>query len=232
MIPVSRSGSSSSSFYMDQIQDSDIEFEKQLLKDPYDLKTWLAYIDHKKNETGGNLTEISVKQGTFSVLRRATNSLYGSYKLWNLYLTYRLQLIDEQIGRTNQDSNSISNSISNTNSNDIISVNFDLINDTVQEFQRAELTMNKYPKFWELYLNFIVKYKGIIKIEFILEKFDTCFQRLTILQHEIIWPIYLLFADQIEGEIAFEIWFRFFEFKSNVYKYIISLLNIYQIQMN
>ncbi|OUM53969.1 hypothetical protein BVG19_g3307 [[Candida] boidinii] len=221
MIPVSKSGSSSSSFYLDQIQDSDIEFEKKLLKDPYDLKTWLAYIDHKQNETAGNLTEIALKQGTFSVLRRATNSLYGSYKLWNLYLTYRLQLIDEKIERTNQNSNSISNSISNTNSNDIISVNFDLINDTVQEFNRAELTMNKYPKFWELFLNFIVKYKGIIKIEFILEKFDTCFQRLTILQHEIIWPIYLLFADQIEGEIAFEIWFRFFEFKSNVYKYIV-----------
>lgn len=214
MIPDSKSGSSSSSsFYLDQIHDSDIQFEKQLLKDPYDLKSWLAYIDHKQNETGNNLTDVALKQGTFSVLRRATNSLYGSYKLWNLYLTYRLQLIDEQIEKTNLDSNS--------NSNDLININFDLINDTVQEFKRAELTMNKYPKFWELYLNFIIKYKGIITIQFILEQFDTCFQRLTILQHEIIWPIYLNFADQIEGEIAFEIWFRFFEFKSNVYKYVV-----------
>ncbi|KAJ1740184.1 pre-mRNA-splicing factor syf1 [Coemansia sp. RSA 1085] len=65
------------------ISDADLAFEEEVLRNPYKLKGWLLYLDHK-NTTPQALTII---------YERALKSLPGSYKLWRNYLLHRTSLM-------------------------------------------------------------------------------------------------------------------------------------------
>lgn len=55
-------------------------YEEELLRSPFSLRTWIRYIDHKRN---GSFSELCF------VFERALKELPGSYKLWKQYLDFR-----------------------------------------------------------------------------------------------------------------------------------------------
>ncbi|CAJ0634421.1 7063_t:CDS:10 [Entrophospora sp. SA101] len=71
-------------YYM--IEEIDIPFEEEILRNPYTLKSWLRYIDHK--------SEQPLPQQIF-VYERALKELPGSYKLWKRYLDLRISNVKE-----------------------------------------------------------------------------------------------------------------------------------------
>ncbi|KAI8388606.1 uncharacterized protein BYT42DRAFT_240737 [Radiomyces spectabilis] len=62
------------------INEHDIPYEEELLRNPYSLRSWLRYTDHKRN---GPFSEMCL------VFERALKVLPGSYKLWKAYLDVR-----------------------------------------------------------------------------------------------------------------------------------------------
>ncbi|KAJ2122168.1 pre-mRNA-splicing factor syf1 [Coemansia sp. RSA 720] len=62
------------------ISESDLAFEEEVLRNPYKLKGWLRYLDHKRDSP---VRTVSV------IYERALRSLPGSYKLWHMYLGHR-----------------------------------------------------------------------------------------------------------------------------------------------
>ncbi|KAI9495026.1 pre-mRNA splicing factor syf-1 [Zychaea mexicana] len=62
------------------ISQFDIPYEEELLRNPFSLRSWLRYIDHKRTGT--------VQEQSF-IYERAIRELPGSYKLWKKYLDLR-----------------------------------------------------------------------------------------------------------------------------------------------
>ncbi|OQV15649.1 Pre-mRNA-splicing factor SYF1 [Hypsibius exemplaris] len=63
------------------IETGDLPFEEECLRNPYDLRAWQRYIEHKRK--AGNLSLVAVLH------ERALKQLPGSYKLWYNYLRFR-----------------------------------------------------------------------------------------------------------------------------------------------
>ncbi|VDK24783.1 unnamed protein product [Anisakis simplex] len=57
------------------LEDEDIGFEENILRNPYSLRCWVRYIEHKK-KCKAPLKQINM------VYERALKELPGSYKLW------------------------------------------------------------------------------------------------------------------------------------------------------
>eukprot|EP00771_Trimastix_marina_P000533 gnl/Trimastix_PCT/1553.p1 GENE.gnl/Trimastix_PCT/1553~~gnl/Trimastix_PCT/1553.p1 ORF type:complete len:878 (-),score=280.43 gnl/Trimastix_PCT/1553:33-2603(-) len=76
----------------------EISFEEAVLRDPYNLKNWILYLETKRE------APYAVRQMMFE---RALQNLPGSYKLWRLYLTEARQqlanvpLIDRRFAQVN-----------------------------------------------------------------------------------------------------------------------------------
>ncbi|KAJ8956855.1 hypothetical protein NQ318_014270, partial [Aromia moschata] len=64
--------------------DEDLPYEEEILRNPYSVKHWLRYIDHKKT---------APKHGVNIIYERALKELPGSYKLWYNYLRTRRKQI-------------------------------------------------------------------------------------------------------------------------------------------
>ena len=62
----------------------DIPYEEDVLRNRYNLKAWLRYLDFKgtSNHRARNL-----------LFERAIHELPGSYKLWHRYLTERIEQV-------------------------------------------------------------------------------------------------------------------------------------------
>ncbi|CAI4225477.1 unnamed protein product [Auanema sp. JU1783] len=71
------------------IQDEDLPYEEDILKNPCSLRSWQRYIDHKKK------TKAHWKQ-TCQVYERALKIFERSYKLWYQYLRYRRRIINHK----------------------------------------------------------------------------------------------------------------------------------------
>ncbi|VDK82039.1 unnamed protein product, partial [Onchocerca ochengi] len=70
-------------------EEEDIGFEEDILKNPFSLRSWLRYIEHKKK------CKAPSKQINL-VYERALKELPGSYKLWYNYLRFRRkQVVDK-----------------------------------------------------------------------------------------------------------------------------------------
>ncbi|KAI9500863.1 hypothetical protein BX070DRAFT_228983 [Coemansia spiralis] len=69
------------------IADEDLQFEDELQREPYKLKGWLRYIEHKN---GGQSRTLSI------IYERALRNLPRSYKLWAKYLEHRTR----DVGKT------------------------------------------------------------------------------------------------------------------------------------
>lgn len=160
------------------IADSDLPFEYELIEDS-SLNNWLRYYWSKD-------TLID----KLFVLQRACYSLPRSYKLWNLYLSHYLELI--------QDLNPIE-----------YNEYFLRLNN---EFEKCLELLNKMPMIWVKYLNFLMKQPDVSLIR---RKFNQALRNLPVTQHNKIWPLYLIFADEIKGKIGSQIYLRYLTFNPN-----------------
>jgi pre-mRNA-splicing factor SYF1 len=65
--------------------EEDIPYEEDLIRNPHAIRSWLRYIEHKKNAPNSH---------AFFVYERAIKALPGSYKLWKAYLDLRCRSIE------------------------------------------------------------------------------------------------------------------------------------------
>lgn len=63
-----------------EIDDSDVPYEEEVLRNSYNVKSWMRYIDHKAN---------GPKIPLYMVYERALKELPCSYKIWYKYLCLR-----------------------------------------------------------------------------------------------------------------------------------------------
>lgn len=62
----------------------DKRYEEELIRNPYNIKTWLSYIDSKKSDKC---------TARYRIYERALQYLPRSYKLWHMYLLDRTHKI-------------------------------------------------------------------------------------------------------------------------------------------
>ena len=63
-----------------EIDDSDVPYEEEVLRNSYNVKSWMRYIEHKSN---------GPKIPMYMVYERALKELPCSYKIWYKYLCLR-----------------------------------------------------------------------------------------------------------------------------------------------
>lgn len=146
-------------------------YEEELLKNPYNVKTWLEYLesipicdDHSQIMPGA-------RRRRQVVYERALRVLPGSYKLWHKYLMERKQHL--HLGRYTLDS-PLYRALNNT-------------------FERALISMYKMPVIWLEYLESLVSQGFITKAR---RAFDRALMALPVTQHDRIWVLYLKFVSQ------------------------------------
>lgn len=75
-------------------------------------------------------------------------------------------------------------------------------------FERALILLNKMPRIWELYLNFLTKQP---LVTFTRRTFDRALRALPLTQHNRIWSIYRPFVNSTAGETAVKAWRRYMQ---------------------
>ncbi|XP_077986681.1 pre-mRNA-splicing factor SYF1-like [Glandiceps talaboti] len=65
-------------------EEDDLPYEEEILRNPYSVKCWLRYVEHKGVGPGRHVNV---------VFERALKELPGSYKLWYNYLKHRRRLV-------------------------------------------------------------------------------------------------------------------------------------------
>lgn len=74
---------------MSLFDEEDIVYEEECLRNAYNLKTWLRYIDHKR-KSSNEWTRV------YLIYERALKQLSGSYKLWYSYLQLRREHLKDK----------------------------------------------------------------------------------------------------------------------------------------
>jgi len=109
-----------------------------------------------------------------------------SYKLWKMYLEFRIKHL--------------------RNKNPAVhSPEFAKVNAL---FERALILLNKMPRIWEMYLSFLMKQPLITATR---RTFDRALRALPITQHNRIWALYRPFANSASGDTAIRIWRRYMQ---------------------
>ncbi|KAI9679250.1 MAG: pre-mRNA-splicing factor syf1 [Caeruleum heppii] len=160
------------------ISDEDAVYEQDVLRDPYSIKPWLAYTAVKNRH--GSLLEQAY------VLERACSALPRSYKLWKAYLDLRVKHL--------RGVNSAVHAMEYAKVNTL--------------FERAIILLNKMPRIWESYLQFLMQQPLVTYTRRI---FDRALRALPITQHNRIWALYRPFATSAAGETAVKIWRRYMQ---------------------
>ncbi|KAJ2891690.1 pre-mRNA-splicing factor syf1, partial [Coemansia aciculifera] len=164
------------------IADDDLRFEEEVLREPYKLKGWQRYIEHKQGGGGGN----SQSQRSLTVVfERAVKRLPGSYKLWKQYLEHRLEVLK--------------NKNSATASEDY--------RRTGLCFERALLLLHKMPVIWQMYAGLMARQADVTAARRV---FDRALRALPLTQHRRqVWPAYLRFARRVGGLTAERVYARY-----------------------
>ncbi|ODQ63751.1 hypothetical protein NADFUDRAFT_53404 [Nadsonia fulvescens var. elongata DSM 6958] len=158
------------------INDSDIPFELEVIKNPYELRVWMRYIRHKSKRP---LLERVV------VYERACKTFGRSYKLWKQYLDLRVSCVKGLNVHAFRSE-------------------YEAVNDC---FQRALVLLNKMPRIWSDYLDFLVLQRA--SVSYTRQAFNMALQALPLTQHDHIWPQFLAFADQAGGLTQIHVWKRY-----------------------
>lgn len=75
-------------------------------------------------------------------------------------------------------------------------------------FERALILLNKMPRIWEMYLDFLMQQPLVTNVR---RTFDRCLRALPITQHNRIWALYLPFANAASGDTAVKVWRRYMQ---------------------
>ncbi|KAF3400698.1 Pre-mRNA-splicing factor syf1 [Talaromyces pinophilus] len=176
------------------ISSEDTIYEQDLLRDPGSIKPWLSYIEYKRQN--GTLYEQSF------VMERACKQLPRSYKLWKMYLEFR---INHLRGRNPA----------------IHRAEYQKVNAL---FERALVLLNKMPRIWEMFLSFLLKQP---LVTYTRRSFDRALRALPITQHSRIWKLYKAFAYSVSGSTAVQIWRRYMQVRpENAEDYIELLVEL------
>jgi pre-mRNA-splicing factor SYF1 len=160
------------------ISSEDTIYEQDILRNPGNVKPWLSYIDHKMRN--GTILEQAFVQ------ERACIILPRSYKLWKMYLDFRIKhLLRKNPVRYKAEFNKL-NAL----------------------FERAVVLLNKMPVIWEMYLSFLLRQPLVTQTR---RTFDRALRALPITQHSRIWRLYLSFASFPGGDTAVKIWTRYMQ---------------------
>jgi pre-mRNA-splicing factor SYF1 len=163
-------------FYL--ISSDDTIYEQDILRNPGSVKPWLTYIDHKMRN--GTIHEQAFVQ------ERACIMLPRSYKLWKLYLDFRVKHMSGKNAVTHK-------------------TDFNKVNAL---FERAVVLLNKMPVIWEMYLSFLLRQPRVTRTR---RTFDRALRALPITQHNRIWRLYKSFANSAGGNTAVKIWTRYMQ---------------------
>merc|ERR1712151_1090742 len=87
------------------IDDTDIPFEEDIVRNPYNVKSWIRFLDHKasqvrnvkpkkfdlalSHEESCKIPLTKAERQLNMIYERSVKELPGSYKLWRAYLTER-----------------------------------------------------------------------------------------------------------------------------------------------
>lgn len=75
-------------------------------------------------------------------------------------------------------------------------------------FERALILLNKMPRVWEMYLDFLKRQPLVTRTR---QTFDRALRALPITQHNRIWALFRGFADLASGETSIRIWRRYIQ---------------------
>ncbi|KAK9459524.1 uncharacterized protein V1516DRAFT_655256 [Lipomyces oligophaga] len=161
------------------ISDADLSFEQDVLRYPFQLNPWIKYIDYKSTS--------AVHERVF-IFERACRDLGRSYKLWKMYLDFRVQCLAGVCPAKYADE-------------------YEKVNEC---FERALLMLAKMPRLWIMYLEFL---KTQTHITATRRVFDQALRALPVSQHDRIWPLYLEFARAVQGPTAAAIYKRYVQYR-------------------
>ncbi|KAG6176732.1 Pre-mRNA-splicing factor syf1 [Claviceps purpurea] len=160
------------------VSNEDFIYEQDVARNPVSVKPWLIYIEFKLRH--GNIFEQNL------VMARACAQLPRSYKLWMKYLSFRTAHVAKLNAAT-------------------YAPEYDKVNAL---FERALILLNKMPRIWNLYLQFLMKQPAITSVR---RTFDRALRALPITQHHRIWRPLLSFANASSGDTAVKIWRRYMQ---------------------
>ena len=158
------------------IANEDGIYEQDILRDSGSIRPWLTYIDSKMRN--GTIHEQAFVQ------ERACIQLPRSYKLWKMYLDFRVKHLRKR------------NPVK-------YKAEFNKVNAL---FERALILLNKMPVIWEMYLIFLLRQPSVTKTR---RTFDRALRALPVTQHNRIWKLYKSFANSAGGETAVKVWSRY-----------------------
>jgi pre-mRNA-splicing factor SYF1 len=161
-------------FYL--IANEDSLYESDILRNPASVRPWLTYIDYKMRN--GTLHEQAF------VMERACAHLPRSYKLWRMYLNFRVKHLRKKNAVRFRSEFSKVNAL----------------------FEKALILLNKMPVVWEMYLTFLLRQPAVTRTR---RTFDRALRALPVTQHNRIWKLYKAFADSASGETAVKVWARY-----------------------
>ncbi|CAN9309237.1 unnamed protein product [Alternaria alternata] len=160
------------------ITDQDVAYEQDIQRNAGSVKPWLDYYSFKKSR--GSILEQAF------VLERAVTTLPRSYKLWKLYLELRTKHLSKKNPAK-------------------FAAHYVKVNAL---FERALVLLNKMPRIWEMYLNFLMQQPLVTTTR---RTFDRALRALPLTQHNRIWALYRPFATSASGETAVKIWRRYMQ---------------------
>jgi pre-mRNA-splicing factor SYF1 len=146
-------------------EEDDLPYEEDCIRDQYNIKTWLRYIDYKSKNGCTNWLSV------YLIYERALKQIPGSYKLWYSYLKLRRQNIKLRC---------------------INDPEYDEVNGL---YDRALTYMNKMPRIWTDYCEFLLDQCLVTKTR---KTCDKALRSLPVTQHNRIWPIYLKLVESFD----------------------------------
>ncbi|KAJ3146009.1 Pre-mRNA-splicing factor SYF1 [Geranomyces variabilis] len=170
------------------IQPNDIPHEEECLRNPFTLRCWLRYIEHKKTAP--------LEQRIF-IYERAVKELPGSYKLWKAYLDLRMDQLLE--GVADPETNLRARKREHGDRE------WERVNNC---FERSLVLCNKFPVIWLTYCQFLM-HQMPGRVTQCRRTFDRALRALPITQHDKVWALYLKFAKMAGGETTVRIWRRY-----------------------
>ncbi|KIW64461.1 pre-mRNA-splicing factor syf1 [Phialophora macrospora] len=158
------------------IANDDAIYEQDILRNPGSVRPWLTYIDFKMRN--GTIHEQAFVQ------ERACIQLPRSYKLWKMYLEFRVKHLKKK------------NPVR-------YKAEYNKVNAL---FARALILLNKMPVIWEMYLTFLLRQPYVTRTR---RTFDSALRALPVTQHNRIWKLYRSFANSVGGDTAVKIYGRY-----------------------
>eukprot|EP00941_MAST-03F_sp_MAST-3F-sp1_P000143 g143.t1 len=182
----------------DFMEEENFLFEETISKNPYSVKCWWSYIQSKREESfyspSSSSSSSKAKLRSLTMVRnaiheRALRQLPGSYKLWQSYLSdRRKQTRGKRPGHAK----------------------FKAANNA---FERALVTMHKYPRVWTDFCEFLMEQKFVTRTR---RTFDRALQALPVTQHKRIWKLYI---DWVKGigvwQTAVRVYRRYLRFDAS-----------------